>query len=159
MAITDKIISIKKLKYYIKHNKLHCLGRTAEIQQNYNKLKQIMNQNWKTKKDYILHAIFNFPFIREKSGKQLTAIPTTVKLPITKIMLNNMPYNFESQMSHYCLWKIGGKITPTDIHQTIQHLEQKHKIDSYVTWENPPELKSIKDVEHIHVVIQEKKCD
>ena len=155
MAITDEIISIKKLKCYIKHNKLHCLGRTTKTQQNYDELKKIMNRNWETKKDYIFHEIFNFPFIISPlNDKQLAPIPTMIQLPITKIMINNMPYNFESQMHHYCLWKIGGKITQMDINQAIETLAKTHKIQDYAYWENPPGIKSIEDVEHIHIVIQ-----
>jgi hypothetical protein len=47
--------------------------------------------------------------------------------PIRTILIpNDFPYNFESDVGHHVLWKVGGSLTPDDIESACQELRVTH---------------------------------
>ena len=77
---------------------------------------------------------------------------------------NDFPYNFESNMKHFCLWKIGSEINVGGDNCEIRSEMAKIGYPScklYDTWcyyINPPSLKSIHYIDHAHVIIRVHNC-
>ena len=70
------------------------------------------------------------------------------KLSISKFYFckNNFPYDIEKPIQHSCLWYKG----ITDEQEIIDFLHENNI--NYVTFfENPSHLKSVKDINHLHV--------
>lgn len=70
----------------------------------------------------------------------------------SRLVLNDFPYYFEENIEHWVYWKLGSTITESEINNTINSFSQDKKYLEISFWINPPHLKSLPDIDHIHFV-------
>ena len=74
-----------------------------------------------------------------------------------KILKNDFPYSRLIQnlpkVTHYCLWSRIGELTPETIKQEIV---KNFPSQRYMYLENSPETKSMPEIWHCHIFIEEK---
>lgn len=94
-----------------------------------------------------------------------------------KLCINDFPYYLAPGIEHFVLWKLGGDVTPDEIakakldilkdsqlwatmhdrasDRTYEHnLEQRIVNDHavFLHWINPPHLKSLPGIDHVHII-------
>ncbi len=81
----------------------------------------------------------------------------------TVTSLNDFPYYFEEGIEHWVVWKLGGNISANEIENgKVEILREagysnKDLINDtsvFLHWLNPPELKSLPDVDHVHILFR-----
>lgn len=70
----------------------------------------------------------------------------------SRLVLNDFPYYFEDNIEHWVYWKLGSTITELEIKNTINSFSQDKKYLEISFWINPPHLKSLPDIDHVHFV-------
>lgn len=130
---------------------------------------------WKSVSDYMLVRVFNFDCVLDESSGRYSANPDVINKgeEQTRLMLNDFPYHFVSGIQHWCLWKLNGYVNDNEIlaaKRTILSarrtptVDESHSVpvlmfenDSKVIyWKNPSHLKSIPDIDHVHILSQIK---
>jgi hypothetical protein len=104
-----------------------------------------------------LHAKFKFDRrLDEASGKWKAIPPTddTSRLKsTTSLVKNDYPYFIESDIEHWVLWKLYAELSREDVDKAIQELQSSYgDILDTIWWENPPALKSLPDINHVHIL-------
>jgi hypothetical protein len=58
-------------------------------------------------------------------------------------------------IEHWCLWKLCEDITDDEVEEAKQDLRRMlgDELD-FLTWRNPPHLKSLPDIDHIHLLLR-----
>ena len=65
---------------------------------------------------------------------------------------NDFPYNL-GRHEHLILWKVeGGGLEEREIEEEVRRLEAAG--EEVVWWINPPQLKSVRDLDHAHVIVR-----
>lgn len=81
----------------------------------------------------------------------------------TVLSLNDFPYYFEEGIEHWVVWKLGGNISTIEIENGKTEILKKAGCSNaelindssvFLHWLNPPELKSLPDVDHIHILFR-----
>lgn len=70
------------------------------------------------------------------------------------LRLNDFPYCFDETVQHYCLWKLGDEVDEDDIVDAMRQLKKSKIYTEYTYYINPPNLKSILEVSHAHILIK-----
>lgn len=79
------------------------------------------------------------------------------------LSLNDFPYYFEEGIEHWVVWKLGGDISTIEIENGKMEILKKADCSNvelindssvFLHWLNPPELKSLPDVDHIHILFR-----
>jgi hypothetical protein len=75
------------------------------------------------------------------------------------LAMNDYPYFVHSGIEHWCLWKLGGNVTTDDIDEALIRLKTiernepcKRKLLDSISFVNPPHLKSVKAIDHAHIL-------
>lgn len=144
------------------------LSRSVQQQTIYEIYRYNMLKEWKSVIDQILCTKFNTIFekrydniINKYYSYPLLSdyIKTNHNNTVT-VTLNEFPYNMENNIEHYILWKLGNEnITELDISNAKEEISlnnQCYNMD-YIHWINPPHLKSIPDIDHIHILCRKIK--
>jgi Protein of unknown function (DUF3605) len=112
-----------------------------------------------------------------------TATPTTNATLV--LVPNEFPYYVEDGIEHWVLWKLYQNITDSDVDDAIQELklltvknsmnnnnndsnsssnskltnddDDIDAVDDVLWWENPPHLKSLPQINHVHFLIRRRK--
>lgn len=137
-------------------NDLAKLSRSIEQQKEYEIYKRDLLRESRTVTDHVLCN--KFPDIFEKrfdaetklwySYPPLTDI-TSVAITLVK---NDFPYYMEDGIEHWILWKLGESCDDQDIDEAKQELRKKNKFTEFLHWVNPPHLKSLPAVDHVHIL-------
>ena len=85
----------------------------------------------------------------------------------TMVLLpNEFPYFVGDSVEHWVLWKLYDEISQDDIDDAIRHLQKNTtgavgetaaETDDVLWWENPPHLKSLPQINHVHILVRRKK--
>ena len=154
--ISEKL-SFSQIECYIKNNELHKLGRSVHQRSEYHKAMDMVRLDFYSIYDYILINKFHCN-IEYCDCNRKVAVRGSIAMPIV-CALNDFPYFFEDNVVHYILWKIGEEAIKYDeIQNAIHHLKLqygicKHKILGSTFFMNPIELKSIPEINHMHIVL------
>lgn len=159
----DYPLSWESILHIISTNRLHCLQRSKEQQQSYIQYLEEMKRCWIHPVDHILHTKFQFSKValrsteeEEESSKLIyEASPKLgqVSESIIKLCPNEYPYHMEENIQHWVLWKLLEPISHKEIHEAKQKLRNQHKtIIDTAHWVNPSHLKSIPEIDHVHIV-------
>ena len=79
------------------------------------------------------------------------------------LSLNDFPYYFEAGVEHWVVWKLGDPISTIDIENGKMEILREvgcsnvdfiNDTSVFLHWLNPPELKSLPDVDHIHILFR-----
>eukprot|EP00607_Mallomonas_marina_P009264 CAMPEP_0182417826 /NCGR_PEP_ID=MMETSP1167-20130531/2267_1 /TAXON_ID=2988 /ORGANISM="Mallomonas Sp, Strain CCMP3275" /LENGTH=166 /DNA_ID=CAMNT_0024591623 /DNA_START=197 /DNA_END=697 /DNA_ORIENTATION=- len=133
---------------------LELLGRSAEQKLEYKEFINKIKSEHLSVTDYLLISKFGIP--SERVDGKLSAIRrNSSSPPITLLAPNDFPYNFEAGILHYIFWKLGGVVEKTEIREAASSLMNSvpGAID-FVTYINPPHLKSVPEIEHAHILIK-----
>ena len=119
-----------------------------------------MKQKYRSTLDYILISKFGFDALPEKSDNKKhqtkwMAEPCLkdVTTPTSILVENDFPYCVQDNIVHYVLWKLKVPITPREILEARDELQSQSddiQAKKILQWVNPPNLKSIPEIDHVH---------
>lgn len=148
--------SFNEISNLISMNRLEELGRNQFQEQQYQRIKKKIELQWDSISDYILYNIFHFPYLitsHDNKRKVIRPLPSWAN-GLIRIVPNDFPYNFQSDVKHYLLWKINDQIYENDIIHGINELKKQYHVINSCYFINPRHLKSILDIEHAHIILQ-----
>ena len=138
------------------------LSRSVEQQRIYMVYRDELLKEWNSVYDHILFSKFDFEkrLIENtpQDGRNSTlwgAYPPLSEVKEIKIALrpNDFPYYFAEGIEHWCLWKLSDDVNGDEIEQAKRDLEDMHgDVIDFLSWRNPPHLKSLPDIDHIHIL-------
>lgn len=145
------------------------LRRSQQDQQVYDEyMTNVVRAHYHTVMDFILITKLNVPVEDEPTAEgikkrvvpiqQVTNNGTQVR---KRLVPNDFPYYFERDVEHWILWKLGGDgIAPTEIEEAKDELRQKlGNVADTLHWINPPALKSIPEIDHVHILCRRPSKD
>jgi hypothetical protein len=153
-----------------KENNLAKLSRNVQQQKEYMIYRRELLKEWNSVYDHILVSKFDFERQlietdrpdNDRNDRVWAAYPPLDDVREIKKVLkpNDFPYYFSDGMEHWCLWKLCEDVTDNDIEEAKKDLQSTYgDIVTYVSWRNPPHLKSLPDIDHIHIVcLRESNC-
>jgi hypothetical protein len=156
----------------LEENDLSLLSRSVETERRYKADRERLLKEYESLYDHILYTKFHFPrLLDESTGKWKVNAPTASQdksnLPTSapphrtsniSLVKNDYPYFVEGGIEHWVLWKLHSNVTQEDVVQAVESLKAQYNgdvIDS-MWWENPPSLKSLPDISHIHILLRRK---
>lgn len=130
------------------------LSRSEKQQYEYELHKQQLKRTWKSVTDHILCTKFGIP--RKQQGSFYVAeynIKTSCETQ-TVVVRNDFPYCLPDQIEHWLLWKLGGLCTEEDVDTAKCEIQSRggHCYKDFLHWINPPELQSLPDIDHVHIL-------
>ena len=159
-----------------KEKNLAKLSRSIQQERDYQHAMKSIKRQWKSVYDHILHTKFGFEkrevetrTIQNNNGDGLhedTVVLWESYPPLSEIqeiqkvlVLNDFPYYNGPGIFHYVLWKIGGEdVSDQDIEEAREELCSKlGDVQDILHWKNPPHLKSLPDIDHIHILCQRRE--
>ena len=142
------------------------LSRSVEQEETYLRFRQELLQEYASVYDHILHSKFGYPKrLDDQTPQRWEAYPPSQQQqppppppPIVVLVPNDFPYHTESGIEHWVLWKLHEKVNQIDIDQAKEDLRQRLGDDvDLIHWENPPHLKSLPDIDHVHILVRRRK--
>jgi hypothetical protein len=138
------------------------LSRSVQQQREYEVFRHYMREQFVSSLDYILISKFGVEAIEETASPGSTARPkwkskyslADMKTSITKLIPNDFPYFHEDGIEHYIYWKTKDPVTDQEIDQVKKELRQTYKAVDILFWVNPPVLKSIPEIDHVHFLFR-----
>lgn len=170
-----------ELQSIIGANELHKLARSEEQKLTYQKARSKIESEWESIYDYILCTKFNFPINNDEvhNSEKKRSKPTLEEWRSmlkksgndradddnTRIVLslNDFPYYFDQGIEHWLVWKLGGEINIDEIDSgkmdilkqaCCPNMELIHDKSVFLHFLNPPNLKSLPDVDHVHILFR-----
>ena len=139
------------------------LSRSVEQQTEYMIYMRNLKSQWKSVYHFILHSKFGFEkrMVRDNaSGTELWEsypLVSKAKEQRKSLVLNDFPYYNAPGIQHYILWKIGGDVTDQEIEEACQDLRERlGDVIDVLHWNNPPHLKSLPDIDHVHILVHRR---
>jgi hypothetical protein len=149
----------------IQEDDLARLSRSESQQREYEIFRYYLKLYYKSIVDFVLCTKFGIPMQWNEETKlwqassaddvnSETTTTTTTTTPTTDtgrmvLVPNDFPYSMQPGIIHYILWK-RTKITPSDIEEATDELKKQLSAEDIVFWVNPPNLKSLPEIDHVH---------
>jgi len=135
-------------------------SRSMEVQEQYVLHSREIKQEWQSINDYILYSKFGFDKVYDSSNGSYAAHPSLKQVISnnqieTRLLLNEYPYYVDKHIEHWCLWKLGGKVSQEEIDSAVEELKNDATataVQDVLTWVNPPHLQSVPDIDHAHLL-------
>ena len=152
-------------KIIVQEQNLARLSRSVEQEEVYQLYRHDLLQEYSSVYDHILHSKFGFPkswntaMERWETPRPKDSISKQEQDVKKAVVLapNDFPYFTEPGIEHWVLWKLYSKVSESDIVQAKQELmKQLGNVVDSIHWENPPHLKSLPDIDHVHILVQRK---
>lgn len=86
---------------------------------------------------YLYITKFNYNSIINDNNKLIAIKPDNIDITKTYLYLNDFPYNFQSNIKHYVLWKLT-TITKNEVNEVANKLVDDLSAHDYCTYINPP---------------------
>ena len=135
---------------------LSLLCRSVEHQYQYEAYKLYLKKEWASVNDHILCSKFGVPAkVDVETGLRKAMDPDKLPRDFPKLSLlpNEFPYYVQEPIQHWVLWKLGDLCGDGDVEWAKNELKERlGTIHSFIHWINPPHLKSIPDVDHVHIL-------
>jgi hypothetical protein len=126
------------------------LSRKEAQQREYEIFRFHLRRQYKSIIDYILCTKFSFGKTREnglwQTHPQLADISEVRKV----LVPNDFPYYMADGIVHYILWKTKMDITQQDIEDAQKELRRRMEVVDILHWVNPPHVKSLPEIDHVH---------
>ena len=133
------------------------ISRSKAQQHEYEVFRYHVKQQYASILDYILVSIFAFEAVPcETSSPKRRAHPRLqdVTTPTILLVENDYPYYLADNVVHFVLWKLKEPLLPQEIRKAREELlsgaKTKRKTLDLLQWVNPPNLKSIPEIDHVH---------
>ena len=155
------------------------LTRNEKEQRSYMLYTRNIKKEWRSVMDYILCTKFDLERRRRRQptttmddddnnnnnnhdkshGLWLSYPPLSQLQGIhTRLVKNDFPYYFVHHVEHWILWKIGEECSDGDIVRAKSTLEENlGNVKDFLHWINPPHLKSLPEVDHVHILVLREK--
>ena len=145
---------------------IYKLSRSRQQQHDYEVFRHHMKEQYRSTIDFILISKLGVEAI-EDTGDGDTNISMQPKwkakhsladmqTPIMKLIPNDFPYFNEDGIEHYIYWKTLKPITDQEIDQQKEVLRERFGASDILFWINPPELRSIPEIDHVHFLLRKK---
>jgi hypothetical protein len=148
------------------------LNRSVDQQMEYERFKRQLKKTWKDVIDYVLCTKFKVPRMVDADTGLAYAYRTilasltpegeitTPSLParLKIVVRNDFPYYMAENIHHFVLWKLHGICSDDDIQQAKEDVKQELELSGQAVvvdclhWVNPPHLKSLPDIDHVHIL-------
>lgn len=143
------------------------LSRSVKQQRIYDYYRSELKKEWKSVVDHVLVSKFGLEKRQVPTDQNGQSRPVWEVFPplseivqdddnIKKVLcLNDFPYHTEQDVKHWCLWKLGPHpVTDDDINEAKSTLADRHAPHTvaFVSWRNPPHLKSLPEIDHVHIL-------
>ena len=155
-SVSIRRMSFEKIDTHIRKNELDALVRSPTDQEIYRASLRETREKWSSVSDFILHDKFKLPYaIDADSGKYF--VPRSEDKMVAQVvcMENDFPYYFERDVLHMVYWKLGSdEVTKEELCLAAEKLRNKYNIEKFTTFINPPNLKSIADISHGHIILK-----
>lgn len=115
----------------------------------------VVRAQYKSVMDFILCTKLDVPTqVDSSTGKKCAAPLETITDVRKRLVRNDFPYYFATNVEHWILWKLGGdNISSDEIDQAKEKLRQElGNVEDFLHWVNPPALKSIPEIDHVHIL-------
>jgi hypothetical protein len=148
------------------------LSRSREQQHEYEVFRYHMKEQYASTLDYILISKFGFEAKHAKDDSchesdksddvchKWMAYPSLhdVQTPTIILVKNDFPYCVQDNIEHYVLWKLREAITSREILDARDRLTSEPiRSMAILQWINPPNLKSIPEIDHVHFLCKIQK--
>lgn len=165
-------ISLPKLKYGYRTTKMNWpelfdiiekekdlakLSRHETQQREYEIFRYYLKRQYQSVVDFILCSKFGHDRIRndedddESVGLWKAHPPLSKVSNVKKVLVpNDFPYYTDDDIVHYVLWKTKLDITKEDIEDAQKELRTRLQLKEILHWVNPPHLKSLPEIDHVH---------
>ena len=156
-----KLFDWTELQQIVRSNDLGRLARSVTQQHAYEVHKRNLRRTWTSVTDHILCTKFGLPRKQDEATslyyccgrcREKEASSTPAKMTVVR---NDFPYFLpENKIEHWVLWKLGGRCLETDIAAAKDEIQQNegHCYVDFLHWINPPELQSLPDIDHVHIL-------
>jgi hypothetical protein len=172
---------------YVIQNQLFPLTRSFNQEYEYQRKRELIQEEWVSVHDYVLCSKFNyekdlvqiddcnseiqvgtFSTSNPPPGAKYKAIHPLEKptKPIRILSENDFPYYLEDHIYHLILWKMHGSITTEDIvwakqevPDIMNEIAPNKKVINMLHWTNPAQFKSLPDIDHVHIVCLVSECN
>jgi hypothetical protein len=142
---------------------LSSLSRSVETQYDYEISKLLVMQVWYSVYDHILCSKFDFPSkLDPDSGLRKSRTEDVGTAQSHRALLpNDFPYFVQEPIQHWVLWKFGDDVCNTeDVDWAKAELQERiGPVREFLHWINPPHLKSIPDIDHVHILCLPESSD
>ena len=132
------------------------LSRSVEQQRDYEIYRRDLKRHWKSIYDHILVTKFGREQRTDpKDGLYYAYPPLSSDIKEVKkcVVHNDFPYYMADGVEHWVLWKLGADCTLNDIDDAKQEIgERLGDVVDFMHWVNPPHLKSLPDIDHVHIL-------
>lgn len=137
------------------------LTRSVEQQTEYERFKRSLKQSWRSVLDHILSTKFGLERRVDAVSGLAYAYPPLSQVQEQKFILvrNDFPYYTALNVDHYVLWKLHGECTMAEIQQAKHDIQSESNVVDCLHWINPPHLKSLPDIDHVHILCLRRTKD
>ena len=146
----------EEILFLAQSNRLGQFHRLESVTNKYNMHMSRYKDIYHTPEDMILHRILNYPsyWKYDDCSRSLkrTVDVQSITTNHTAFVPNEFPYNIDPNIKHYLLWSFR-PLTPREIREKIEDHIASDQYE-YVYFINPNNLKSIKNIPHVHVMIR-----
>jgi Protein of unknown function (DUF3605) len=137
-------------------NDLAKLSRSVEQQKQYEIYKRDLLREWRSVADHVLCSKFTPYFekrmdVETRLSYSYPAI-SELKKVVKTLVKNDFPYYMEDDIEHWILWKLGKSCDDLDVAEAKQTLGEQENLTEFLHWINPPHLKSLPEVDHLHIL-------
>lgn len=146
-----------ELSTLIASQNLEQLSRREDTMRNYQYFKaNIIYAEYESVTDYLLCSIFGYEASATAEGRKRACSNKLTDCVVWRI--NDFPYHFDWGMDHYVLWSTR-ELQDDDIHRYVRlnlsrtNLQGEFPFE-YQFFQNPPELRSVPDIWHVHVIVK-----
>lgn len=159
------------LEDVITTNTLHRLGRSPPDLVIYKLYMASVREEWWSLSDFIAAEKFGTLFKRVEEERERDGVKA-MKYAISPTLndndfgetvslhKNDFPYHTPPNVEHLVLWVLNRGVTENDLEEAKGKLKagsQEGEQLDFLTWTNPPELKSVPEIDHAHLLVRRRK--
>lgn len=128
------------------------LSRSKSQQREYEVFRYHLRRQYKSVIDYILISKLGFEKAKHQEDGLWQATPQLKDFDQVRKVLapNDFPYYMAHGILHYVLWKTKENINDEDVIGAREDLHRMMDLEDTLYWVNPPHLKSLPEIDHVH---------
>lgn len=158
------------LRICVHEQSLSKLSRSVMQQYEYQLFMKHIRATYQSATDHILCSKFKFEKRYDEETRKYYAHPSLESIQESlsecyqiEVLPNDFPYYVENNIQHWVLWKLGSKICTdeeiADAKRLITERISPAVAVDFISWTNPPGLKSIPEIDHVHILCLLQRSD
>lgn len=141
-------MNLSTIAKHVINRKFHLLKRTNAMKKKYIEHQKTVLKEWISMEDYIKARYLDYPVYNHFALRCLVGEQPNLRY---SLQYNPFPYNIAKEVYHMILWSN----IPLDMTMVSRILNDEMTEQNYVCVEMPEAGRSIPDVWHVHVFVQE----